>query len=153
MCSSDVLLHRTVALLLGWDYPLAWASCIQQVKARAIDRANALTPRQRFRQLEPSSVFSGQTTSLSISEAEKELVKEVFGGIGCRIPAGTERYYAETGSGPRMQAFRASKVGWIVSNSTQWIKKRSIVGKLQSPPAEYSKCGMELDSLLRAFIG
>ena len=41
----------------------------------------ALTPRHLFRQLEPSTVFKGQTTSLSSTEAEKELVKEDFGGI------------------------------------------------------------------------
>lgn len=50
--------------------------------ARAAIARRALTPRHLFRQLEPSTVFNGQTTSLSSSEAEKELVKEDLGGIG-----------------------------------------------------------------------
>lgn len=40
-----------------------------------------LTPPHRFRQAEPSKCLRGQTTSLSTSEAEKELVNEDFGGI------------------------------------------------------------------------
>lgn len=41
----------------------------------------ALTPRHRFRQLDPSWFLNGQTTSLLVSEAEKELVKVDFGGM------------------------------------------------------------------------
>ena len=43
--------------------------------------STVLTPKQRFRQLEPSWPVKGQTTSLLASEAEKELVNEDRGGI------------------------------------------------------------------------
>lgn len=42
-----------------------------------------LTPRHRLRQLEPSLLVSGQTTSLLASDTEKELVSEVRGGMVC----------------------------------------------------------------------
>ena len=44
-----------------------------------------LTPRHRFRQLDPSWFLNGQTTSLLASDAEKEAVNEVLGGMpgGC----------------------------------------------------------------------
>lgn len=44
-----------------------------------------LTPRHLFRQLEPSWLVNGHTTSLLASEAEKELVKEDLGGMAGRI--------------------------------------------------------------------
>ena len=53
-----------------------------------------LTPRHRFRQLDPSPFLNGQTTSLLASDAEKELVNEFLGGMpgGCgfgdRLSAG-----------------------------------------------------------------
>ena len=40
-----------------------------------------LTPRQRLRQLVASWFFKGQTTSLFWSETEKELVRELLGGM------------------------------------------------------------------------
>lgn len=40
-----------------------------------------LTPRHRFRQLDPSLFLNGQTTSLLASDAEKELVNEFLGGM------------------------------------------------------------------------
>ena len=40
-----------------------------------------LTPRQRLRQLEPSLLVRGQTTSLLASETENELVSEDRGGM------------------------------------------------------------------------
>lgn len=40
-----------------------------------------LTPRHRLRQLEPSLLVSGQTTSLLASVTEKELVREGLGGM------------------------------------------------------------------------
>ena len=40
-----------------------------------------LTPRHRFRQLDPSWFLNGQTTSLLASDAEKELVSEFLGGM------------------------------------------------------------------------
>ena len=44
-----------------------------------------LTPRHRFRQLDPSWFLNGQTTSLLASDAEKEVVNEFLGGMpgGC----------------------------------------------------------------------
>ena len=44
-------------------------------------RVEALTPRQRLRQLEPSWFLNGQTTSLFASETEKDDVNEERGGI------------------------------------------------------------------------
>jgi hypothetical protein len=44
-------------------------------------RVEALTPRQRLRQLEPSWFRKGQTTSLLASETEKDDVNEDRGGI------------------------------------------------------------------------
>jgi len=51
-------------------------------------RARALTPTQRFLQLDPSWFVSGQTTSLFASEAENELVRDARGGIAWRMEAG-----------------------------------------------------------------
>jgi len=51
-----------------------------------VQRANLgalLTPKQRFRQLEPSWFVRGQTTSLLASVSEKELVREERGGMAC----------------------------------------------------------------------
>jgi hypothetical protein len=53
----------------------------EAAKAQGRAVAVVLTPRQRFRQAEPSWFFSGHTTSLVASETEKELVKEDLGGI------------------------------------------------------------------------
>lgn len=44
-------------------------------------RRGELTPRQRLRQLEPSWLRSGQTTSLAESAIEKEEVRDDRGGI------------------------------------------------------------------------
>lgn len=82
MCSSDVLLHRSVALLLY----ITWWSAGQLGKFIVLHSSECqgqagLTPRHRFRQLEPSWFFNGQTTSLFESVAENELVKEDFGGM------------------------------------------------------------------------
>jgi hypothetical protein len=44
-------------------------------------QSRALTPRQRLRQLEPSWLRNGQTTSLLASETEKDEVREDRGGI------------------------------------------------------------------------
>jgi hypothetical protein len=55
-----------------------------------VPRANSgplLTPKQRFRQLEPSWFVRGQTTSLLASVSEKELVREERGGMAsCMYP-------------------------------------------------------------------
>lgn len=50
---------------------------------RACGRARiaSLTPRHRLRQLEPSLLVKGHTTSLLASETENELVSEVRGGM------------------------------------------------------------------------
>jgi hypothetical protein len=40
-----------------------------------------LTPKHRLRQLEPSLLVKGQTTSLLASETEKELVSDDRGGM------------------------------------------------------------------------
>lgn len=47
----------------------------------------ALTPRHRLRQLDPSLLVSGHTTSLLASDVEKELVSEDRGGMARRIQA------------------------------------------------------------------
>ena len=44
-------------------------------------RKERLTPRHRFRQLEPSWLRSGHTTSLLASVTEKEEVREARGGM------------------------------------------------------------------------
>lgn len=49
--------------------------------ARCLRRVSVLTPRHRFRQLDPSLFLNGQTTSLLASDAEKELVNEFLGGM------------------------------------------------------------------------
>ena len=49
-----------------------------------------LTPMQRFRQLEPSVLRSGQTTSLLASVREKDEVRELLGGILTPPCAGDE---------------------------------------------------------------
>lgn len=58
--------------------------------ALQVPRANLgplLTPKQRFRQLEPSWFVRGQTTSLFASVSEKELVREERGGMAsCMYP-------------------------------------------------------------------
>ncbi len=46
---------------------------------------DARTPRQRLRQLDPSALRRGQTTSLAASETAKEEVREERGGISARI--------------------------------------------------------------------
>lgn len=46
-----------------------------------LDRGGGLTPRHRFRQLVPSWLRRGQTTSLSASAREKWAVREALGGI------------------------------------------------------------------------
>lgn len=51
------------------------------VSSRQSKAGKKLTPRQRLRQLEPSLFLRGQTTSLVASETEKELVREVRGGM------------------------------------------------------------------------
>lgn len=51
------------------------------IAGRTCCESAVLTPKQRFRQLEPSWPVNGQTTSLLASEAEKELVREDRGGI------------------------------------------------------------------------
>lgn len=53
--------------------------------AEALKGAQVLTPKQRFRQLDPSWFFNGQTTSLLTSDAENELVREDLGGIVRRM--------------------------------------------------------------------
>ena len=45
--------------------------------------AGELTPRHLLRQLEPSLLVKGQTTSLLASETENEPVNEARGGIVC----------------------------------------------------------------------
>lgn len=54
-------------------------------------RAEALTPRQRLRQLEPSWLRNGQTTSLLASETEKEEVSDERGGIVVVEPMNAKR--------------------------------------------------------------
>ncbi len=80
--SADMLLHRTIALLLNF------MDCHHRI-ARWVERdrmgRRELTPRQRFRHLEPSCTVSGQTTSLAASDVENELGREVLGGMARRI--------------------------------------------------------------------
>lgn len=99
MSSAYVLLHRSISLFLRPDSLLpqlhgAKAKELQEGYSRH-SRAEALTPRQRLRQLEPSWLRRGQTTSLFASETEKDEVKEDRGGIvQCRphhAQAGVER--------------------------------------------------------------
>lgn len=45
-----------------------------------------LTPKHRLRQLDPSLLVNGQTTSLLASETEKELVNDDRGGMICTYP-------------------------------------------------------------------
>lgn len=53
-------------------------------KVIAIDKIEGkLTPKHLLRQLEPSLLVNGHTTSLLASDTEKELVSEVRGGMVC----------------------------------------------------------------------
>lgn len=107
--SSDMLLHGAIAFLLHDDVPgqmltipfflflLSFffthcpactpgarrSSSPRCTQAQIWRRETALTPKHRFRQLEPSLLVNGQTTSLLASETEKELVREARGGMVC----------------------------------------------------------------------
>lgn len=52
---------------------------MEAIEAKAVE----LTPRHLLRQLEPSLLVSGHTTSLLASETENEPVNEARGGIVC----------------------------------------------------------------------
>lgn len=57
------------------------------IRAEREGKKRKLTPKHRLRQLDPSLFVSGHTTSLLASDTEKELVKEVRGGMVCMCEA------------------------------------------------------------------
>ena len=79
-----------------------------KVRPFVYDECSVLTPRHRFRQLDPSLFLNGQTTSLLASDAEKELVNEFLGGM----PPGA------CGSGDRLFCSQARAVRF--SGSVIW---------------------------------
>lgn len=83
MCSANMLLHRTKALLLQFQLTVTITS-LGMIQADQMC-SRALTPRQRFRHLEPSGMVSGQTTSWVVSDVENEPVSEDLGGMARRI--------------------------------------------------------------------
>ncbi|KAL8654200.1 MAG: hypothetical protein Q9210_001646 [Variospora velana] len=109
-----------------------------------------LTPPHRFRQAEPSKCLRGQTTSLSTSEAEKELVKEDFGGIERGLMHGAARSGRELctnthslDTAPEGQPSSSAEYRWKTQVSTQWLSKGSIEGEFNPPPAEVFEMWVE----------
>lgn len=88
------------------------------------DSGTELTPLHRFRQTEPSKCLRGQTTSLSSSEAEKELVKEDFGGMERGLMHGAARSGREQCTNtPKWQPCNSTADGWKTQGLTQWLSK------------------------------
>lgn len=75
-----VELRRIFSLVTGDRWGL-WTSRGGERRVEKKKLGYELTPRHRLRQLEPSLFFKGHTTSLLASVTEKELVRELRGGM------------------------------------------------------------------------
>ena len=84
-----------------------------------------LTPRHRFRQLDPSWFLNGQTTSLLASDAEKAVVNEFLGGM----PGGG---WLGLATGCLQGISRAARMRWrlYIEYVMYWIKVQDFKDQL-----------------------